>query len=110
MKLLPFNQWPHREQVIGRASITAGTTLQIDQTFARWETVSQRHVRIYFDQAIGHSIIEDLDSDNGLYVQGRRTARNLLKDGLTITLGGVNFIYREKQPDNQIIMRNQERG
>jgi hypothetical protein len=32
-----------------------------------------------------------------VYVQGRRTGRNLLKDGWTVTIGGVEFIYHESQ-------------
>lgn len=86
-------------EFIGRAMQSEGITLHIDETFPGWETVSRRHARIYRDPSSGRAVIEDLGSQNGVYVQGRRTVRNLLKDGWTVAIGGVQFVYREPQAD-----------
>jgi pSer/pThr/pTyr-binding forkhead associated (FHA) protein len=79
-----------------------GITLRIDEKFPNWQTVSRYHARIYRDPSTGRPVIEDNNSQNGVYVQGRRTARNLLKDGWTVTIGGVEFIYRESQPGGNL--------
>jgi pSer/pThr/pTyr-binding forkhead associated (FHA) protein len=84
-------------EFIGRATQSEGITLRIDETFPGWETVSRRHARIYRDPSAGHVVIEDLGSQNGVYVEGRRTIRNLLKDGWAVAIGGVEFVYREPE-------------
>jgi pSer/pThr/pTyr-binding forkhead associated (FHA) protein len=66
--------------------------LVIAQDLPGWETVSNRHARIY-EQA-GRWVIEDLGSTNGVYVNGKRTGRNLLQDGWRLGIGGVEFVCR----------------
>ncbi|MCX7681788.1 MAG: FHA domain-containing protein [Anaerolineae bacterium] len=56
-----------------------------------WETVSRRHARLYAQA--GRWIVEDLNSMNGIYVNGRRTGRNLLYDGWELRIGGVVFTF-----------------
>ena len=73
---------------IGRAE---ENDLIITQDFPNWETVSHHHARIY-EQA-GRWIVEDAGSMNGVYVNGRRTGRNLLREGWRIGIGGVEFIF-----------------
>jgi len=73
---------------IGRA---AGNDLVITQDLPAWETVSRQHARIY-EQA-GRWIVEDLGSVNGVYVNGKRTGRNLLRDGWRLGVGGVEFVF-----------------
>jgi hypothetical protein len=70
------------------------TDLTITQDFPRWETVSKYHARIY--QLAGRWIVEDIDSMNGVYVNGRRTGRNLLQDGWQLDIGGVGFVFRAR--------------
>jgi len=65
--------------------------LVITQDFSAWETVSRRHARIY--RRAGSWIVEDLGTTNGVYVNGRRTGRNLLRDGWRLGIGGVDFIF-----------------
>ncbi len=65
--------------------------LVIDEAVPGADTVSRHHARISLDD--GHWIVEDLDSQNGIYVNGRRTGRNLLQDGWTLAIGGVQFIF-----------------
>ncbi len=65
--------------------------LVIAQDFPGWETVSHQHARIY--QQGGRWVIEDLESTNGVYVNGKRTGHNLLQDGWRFSVGGVTFIF-----------------
>jgi hypothetical protein len=65
--------------------------LIITQDFPAWETASRCHARIY--QQAGHWIVEDLGATNGVYVNGKRTGRNLLRDGWRLGIGGVEFIF-----------------
>ena len=74
---------------IGRAP---ENNLVITSDFPDWETVSKHHARIY--QQDQHWIIEDTNSMNGVYVNGKRTGRNLLRDGWQLDIGGVEFIFR----------------
>ncbi len=66
--------------------------LVITQDFPDWETVSQRHAWVY--QWVDHWIVEDIDSMNGIQVNGKRTGRNLLRDGWQVDIGGVGFVFR----------------
>jgi hypothetical protein len=65
--------------------------LVVAQDLSGWETVSRRHARIYAQ--VGRWIVEDLGSTNGIYVNGRRTGRNLLRDGWRLGVGGVEFVF-----------------
>ena len=40
-----------------------------------------------------HTIIEDLKSTNGVFVNGKRVARQILKDGDRVTIGRTQFRY-----------------
>jgi pSer/pThr/pTyr-binding forkhead associated (FHA) protein len=63
----------------------------IDETFANWESVSREHAWIIRQGE--QVIIEDNNSMNGITVNGRRTRRNLLKDGWRLEIGGVAFVF-----------------
>ncbi len=65
----------------------------IDNTIANWQSVSHEHARITRRES--QYIIEDLGSSNGIFVQNRPTAKNLLKDGWTIGIGGVQFTFHQ---------------
>jgi len=65
--------------------------LVVMQDLPGWETVSRHHARIYAQA--GRWIVEDLGSMNGIYVNGRRTGRNLLRDGWRLGVGGVEFVF-----------------
>lgn len=75
------------------------TDLTITQDFARWETVSKYHARIY--RLTDHWIVEDLNSMNGVYVNGKRTGRNLLRDGWQLDIGGVGFVFRARTKETE---------
>lgn len=65
--------------------------LVITPDLTGWDTVSRRHARIYYQE--GRWIVEDLNSMNGVYVNGRRTGRNLLREGWRLGIGGVEFVF-----------------
>ena len=54
-------------------------------------SVSRQHARIK-KLTPGH-VIFDLQSRNGVWVNGRRTSENLLKDGMTVRIGDVEFVF-----------------
>jgi hypothetical protein len=69
---------------IGRAS---GTEVCIDDTYA-----SNRHARIY--DRDGYVYIEDMNSTNGTYVNGRRvSAQEVLQADDRIRIGDTEFRY-----------------
>ena len=66
--------------IIGRGR--QGVDLRIEESIPFANTVSNRHARVYYDATCGNVIIEDLDSTNGILINGRRApCKNLLKDG-----------------------------
>ena len=74
--------------VIGRAQ---ESDIVITEDFPDWKTVSQHHARVYL--WTGHWVVEDINSTNGVYVNGKRTGRNILRDGWQLKIGGVEFIF-----------------
>jgi hypothetical protein len=84
--------------VIGRSKHDAD--LVIDDAIPHADTVSERHARIYRDPTCGYVVIEDLESTQGIFINGRRAPRkNLLRDGWTIGLGTVALVYRDGESD-----------
>lgn len=75
--------------VVGRA---AECDIVIGRDLPGWETVSARHARIYRHGT--RWAVEDLGAQNGVYVDGTRTGRNLLRDGARIGIGGVELVFR----------------
>ncbi|MGQ9627799.1 MAG: Stp1/IreP family PP2C-type Ser/Thr phosphatase, partial [Anaerolineae bacterium] len=73
---------------IGRSS---DNDLIIDENYSGWETVSRRHAEIH--RTGKRFILVDLGSLNGVYVNGQRTGRNLLREGFQVGIGKVNFIF-----------------
>jgi predicted nucleic acid-binding Zn-ribbon protein len=72
-----------RRTRIGRAS---GCELQIDSS-----SVSRHHALVLVGPR--DAIIEDLNSTNGVIVNGRKVTRQLLSDGDAVTIGEVQFRY-----------------
>lgn len=73
---------------IGRAP---DNSLSIDESFPNGSTVSRYHAAIY--RQGGQYVIEDRNSQNGIWVNGRATAKNLLRDGWQVSVGGVDFVF-----------------
>ena len=72
-----------RRTRIGRA---VGCEVQIDSS-----SVSRHHALILVGPR--DSIIEDLNSTNGVLVNGRKVSRQMLNDGDAVTIGEIQFRY-----------------
>jgi hypothetical protein len=84
--------------VIGRDE--RNVDLKIPETVPHAETISKQHARIYRDPSSGLVIIEDLNSANGIFINGRRAPRkNLLKDGWNVALGQVMLTFQDGESD-----------
>lgn len=83
-----YFELPLEGVTIGRAPDNG---LPITQDFRGWETVSDHHARIYRQGA--YWVVEDRDSTSGVYVNGTRTGRNVLRDGWELGIGGTSFIF-----------------
>jgi len=75
-----------RRTRIGRA---AGCELQIEAS-----SVSRHHALIVVGPR--EAIIEDLNSTNGVFVNGRKASRQPLSDGDAVTIGEIQFRYMAK--------------
>lgn len=80
-------------QVLGRRT-TIGRTpdndLQIEADYI------SRHHAVILLTADGNTVIEDLDSTNGIYVNGKRVSRAVLNEGDLVTIGRSAFRYVHK--------------
>ena len=81
---------------IGRA---LDSNLVIDRTFNNWQTVSRHHAEIYREG--DQYVLEDRGASNGTYIDGLRTRKNILRDGVKIGFGKVEFLYKQSFIDIQ---------
>jgi chromosome segregation ATPase len=70
---------------------TPDNSLQLDADFI------SRHHAVLLESAEG-TVIEDLASTNGVYVNGERISRQLLKPGDRVTIGRTDFRFVIKPP------------
>jgi pSer/pThr/pTyr-binding forkhead associated (FHA) protein len=77
-----------RRTRIGRAHTC---DLQIEST-----SVSRHHALVLVGPR--EALIEDLNSTNGVIVNGRKVSRQLLRDGDAITIGEIQFRFMARQP------------
>jgi len=75
-------------KVIGR---TPDNDLQIDSKF-----ISRHHCQLVTGSD-GITVIEDLNSTNGILVQGKRVRRHSLRDGDLVTIGQHEILYIDEQ-------------
>jgi pSer/pThr/pTyr-binding forkhead associated (FHA) protein len=68
---------------------------EANQIVLKDETVSSSHALIYFDDLAQEVCILDLDSLNGISVDHAPTRRNILSDGVKISLGAVDLTFRD---------------
>jgi pSer/pThr/pTyr-binding forkhead associated (FHA) protein len=59
------------------------------------EAVSAMHAQVYYDDHLGDVCIQDLDSLNGVAINDLPTRKNVLHDGVKISLGGVQLTFRD---------------
>ena len=75
--------------MIGRAM---DADLQIDD-----RTISRHHCQIISNQFL--SVIQDLNSTNGVYVKDQRLRRHNLSDGDVVVLGSFQVTYLDERED-----------
>ena len=75
-----------RRTTIGR---TRENDIQVDASFI------SRHHAVLLSSA-DHCIVEDLNSTNGVLVNGRRVSRQKLRDGDAVTVGKTEFRYQQR--------------
>jgi pSer/pThr/pTyr-binding forkhead associated (FHA) protein len=61
--------------------------------------VSRLHCRVTADRS-GQLVVEDLESTNGILVNGEAAERAVLRDGDKLTVGRVEFKVRELSTSN----------
>jgi pSer/pThr/pTyr-binding forkhead associated (FHA) protein len=75
-----------RRTSVGR---TAENDIQIDTTY-----VSRHHAVLL--SSPDACIVEDLNSTNGVLVNGRKVGRQVLQDGDIVTFGKTEFRYQQR--------------
>jgi hypothetical protein len=83
-----------KEFAFSSLPVTIGRS-EVNQIVLNDETVSSSHAMVYFDEAAQEVCILDLDSLNGLSIDQAPTRRNILSDGVKISLGAVNLVFRD---------------
>ena len=78
---------------LGEQDIVIGRSPQCDIRFVV-ENVSRRHARVFFHNE--EFMIEDLESTNGLFVNGVKVVRCALRNNDQIELGGVRLLFHEE--------------
>jgi type II secretory pathway predicted ATPase ExeA len=79
-------------KVIGR---TPDNDLQIDSKF-----ISRHHCQ-FVTHSDGTTIIEDLNSTNGIVIRGKRVRRHALRDGDVITMGQHELLFVDDQSEHE---------
>ena len=89
---------------LGRAT---DNDIVIAATLLNADTVSQHHAQLRRDK--DDYIVRDLDSRNGLTVNGRHTIQNLLQDGDRVGFGNAEAIFHNLAPSG-LPAQNGRRG
>ena len=86
----PFDEVP-REIAFSRDEILVGRGEECDVIIPH-SSISREHVRI--KKLKPGYVIFDLKSKNGTAINGRPVVENLLKDGMTVKIGDIEFVFR----------------
>ncbi len=81
------------EHAIGKECITIGRRPDNDIVLEH-PAVSSHHAQVI--TLLNDSFVEDLESTNGTFVNGRLVRKHALRDGDTITLGEYCILYRNE--------------
>jgi general secretion pathway protein A len=86
-----------RDQLVGEFPVKRGRTIigrtpdndvQIESRF-----ISRHHAQVVSDQS--QSVVEDLNSTNGVFVRSQRVKQHTLSDGDVIQIGEHKLLYRD---------------
>lgn len=65
------------------------------------DQVSRKHLRIRFDETSGRYLAADMNSRNGVFVNGRRIHEETeLREGDVICIGNTDLLFTEKDFDD----------
>jgi len=65
------------------------------------DQVSRKHLRIRFDEGTGRYLATDLDSRNGVFVNGHKIEEEIeLKEGDVLRIGNSDLLFTEKDFDD----------
>lgn len=65
------------------------------------DQVSRKHLRIRFEEASGHYLAADLNSRNGVFVNGRKIEEETqLREGDIMRIGNTELLFTEKDFDD----------
>jgi type II secretory pathway predicted ATPase ExeA len=87
----------YRDQLVGEFRLSAGKTIigrtadndvRIQSRF-----ISRHHAQVVSDQT--HSVLEDLNSTNGVFIRSQRVKHQTLVDGDIIQIGEHKLLYRD---------------
>ena len=85
----PFEEAP-REIALSRDEMTIGRGEECEAIILH-SSISREHARIR--KVKQGYVLLDLQSRNGIYINGRKVAENLLRDGMQVRIGDVEFIF-----------------
>ena len=86
-KIIELDLLENHQVMIGRKQFADDRLLHIPD-----KNISRRHCLVQLNQ--GNFIVQDLDSTNGTWLNGRTIEREILKDGDEIQLGVCAFVFR----------------
>jgi hypothetical protein len=93
--LVPLNGKASSEHPIGTGRLSLGSSPDNDIRI-KSEFISRHHAQIVSSST--DSILRDLNSTNGTYVNSKRIKRHALRNGDSITIGRNRFKYVEQNP------------
>ncbi len=100
--LVPLNGKASSEHPIGTGRLSLGSSLDNDIRI-KSEFISRHHAQIVSSST--NSILRDLNSTNGTYVNSKRIKRHALRNGDSITIGRNRFKYVEQNPGSSDIRK-----
>lgn len=82
---------------LGEKRLTIGRMGGADDLVLNDPRVSRTHAAVYFEK--GHYVIEDLNSKNGVFVDGRQIKKAILKSGNKISLVDAVLLFTQDVPE-----------
>ena len=89
MRQSPFEEVP-REIAFSRDEMTFGRGEECEAIIPH-TSISREHARI--KKVKQGYVLLDLQSKNGIYINGKKVSENLLRDGMNVRIGDVEFIF-----------------
>lgn len=81
--------------ILNREEVFVGRTLN-NAFVIEHPSVSKRHARLAASEGASYTL-QDLESSNGTYVNGKRIGETRLEDGFEVRFGRANFVYRAQR-------------